>query len=388
MWIERISADNILRAVENRPAILLTGIRQAGKSSLLTHLFPQAEYLTLDKILLAEEAIENPTKFLNRIKNQCIIDEIQYAPSLFRELKIKIDEERSVKGKWILTGSQQFSLMKGVSESLAGRIQIINLQTLSASELNRAGLAENKMDLVWKGGFPEVWAENLNAEDFFSDYIQTYLERDLKQVLNVGNLSDFRRFLMLLATRVGQLLNYTELSKGIGVSNQTIKAWVGSVETTGIVYLLPPYYNNLEKRLIKAPKLYFCDNGLVSSLLNIHSLQALEKSPLLGSIWENFVFTEFIKSGYFPGKNLFYYRDQNGVEIDFILEKEGTTTLVEAKYTERPRPEKLNFKKVAPLFKTNVNTRVACNIQEINEIHLKNYSLYNPLFENNFQETA
>ncbi len=382
MWIERTDSEKISNAVKTRPALLVTGVRQAGKSSLLQRMFKDAEYITLDKILLAEEATENPGNFLQRFNKQVIIDEIQYAPTLFRELKIKIDEERGLNGKWILTGSQQFPLMAGISESLAGRVRILNLHTLSASEISQAGLLKEKSNLLWKGGFPELWAKNLNATDFFEDYIQTYLERDLKQILNVSNLADFRRFLMLLATRTGQLVNYTELSKGIGVSNNTIKTWVNSLEASGLILLLPPYYNNLGKRLIKSPKLYFCDNGLVSALLNVHSLQAFEKSPLLGNLWENFVLTEFIKEGFIPGKNLFFYRDQNGVEIDFILEKEGNIILTEAKYSERPKAEKLNFRKVAPLFQTKVNTQVACSIREKGFIRLKDYSLYNPLFGN------
>lgn len=380
MWINRNDTEKILDAVNTRPVVLLTGVRQAGKSSLLQKLFKDAEYVTLDKVLMAEEASVNPSKFLNRFKKQVIIDKIQYAPSLFRELKIRIDEERHVKGKWILTGSQQFTLMKGISESLAGRARILNLHTLSANEINQAGLLKDRNDLLWKGGFPEIWAQNLEANEFFDDYIQTYLERDLKQILDVSNLRDFRRFLMLLSTRVGQLVNYTELSKGIGVTGNTIKAWISSLEASGLIFLLPPYYNNLGKRLIKSPKLYFCDNGLVSALLNISSLQALENSPHLGNIWENFVFTEFIKEGFSPGKNLFFFRDQNAVEIDFILEKDGQIYLIEAKKNERPRAEKLNFSKIAPLFKTSVKSMVACNADEQGEISLKDYSLYNPLY--------
>lgn len=380
MWINRNDTEKILDAVNTRPVVLLTGVRQAGKSSLLQKLFKDAGYVTLDKVLMAEEASVNPSKFLNRFKKQVIIDKIQYAPSLFRELKIRIDEERHVKGKWILTGSQQFTLMKGISESLAGRARILNLHTLSANEINQAGLLKDRNDLLWKGGFPEIWAQNLEANEFFDDYIQTYLERDLKQILDVSNLRDFRRFLMLLSTRVGQLVNYTELSKGIGVTGNTIKAWISSLEASGLIFLLPPYYNNLGKRLIKSPKLYFCDNGLVSALLNISSLRALEKSPHLGNIWENFVFTEFIKEGFSPGKNLFFFRDQNAVEIDFILEKDGQIYLIEAKKNERPRAEKLNFSKIAPLFKTSVKSMVACNADEQGEISLKDYSLYNPLY--------
>lgn len=379
MWIERDYSEKIKEAVKTRPVILLTGIRQAGKSSLLQRLFTDAEYVTLDRMILAEEAEENPTVFLDRFKNQVIIDEIQYAPSLFRDLKIVVDENRKIKGKWILTGSQQFILMRHVSESLAGRVRILNLGTLSAKELNRTNLLKNKRDLLWKGGFPEIWAEKLDAKEFFEDYIQTYLERDLKQILNVTNLRDFRRFLSLLAIRVGQLLNYSEISKEVGVAVNTIKAWVNALEVSGLIILLPPYYNNLGKRLIKAPKLYFCDNGLACTLLNIDSLDTLGKSLHLGNIWENFVLSEHLKEGFVPGKDIFYFRDTNGVEIDFVIEKEGEVFLVEAKHSERPNPAKLNFKKVAPLFNIEVRSIVACGVEEKGRIALKDYSIYNPL---------
>lgn len=385
MWIERNNYQKILEAVKTRPALLLTGVRQSGKSSLLQKLFPEADYVTLDKVLLAEEAETNPAEFLNRFDKQVIIDEIQYAPSLFREIKIRIDSERNLKGKWILTGSQQFNLMQGITESLAGRIRILNLFTLSASELNRAGIETSQKNYLWKGGFPEIWAENLDAPSFFEDYIQTYLERDLKQMLNVSNLRDFRRFLTHLALRTGQLINFTEISKDTGVSGNTIKSWVNLLETSGIVYLVPPFYQNLGKRLIKTPKLFFCDNGLVAALLNIHSLQLLENSPHLGRIWENFVFTELLKSGFVCGKDLFFYRDQNGVEIDFITEKEGQTFLIEAKYSENPKEGKLNFNKVARLFKTETRQLVACTVNEKNLVRLKDFVVFNPLLYSLFE---
>jgi predicted AAA+ superfamily ATPase len=380
MWIERRNTVKIEEAVKTRPVVLLTGVRQVGKSSLLKKLFPNAEYITLDKIIFAQEAEQNPTQFLNRFEKQVIIDEIQYAPSLFRDLKIKVDEERNLNGKWILTGSQQFVLMQQVSESLAGRVRILNLGSLSATELNQANLLANKRDFLWKGGFPEIWAQNLDAGGFFDDFIQTYLERDLKQILNVINLRDFRRFLSLLALRVGQLVNFSEISKEIGVAVNTVKAWVNALEISGLIILLPPYYNNLGKRLIKAPKLYFCDNGLVASLLNITSLEALNNSPLYGNIWENLVFTEFLKEGFIAGKNIFFFRDQNGVEIDFIIEKDGKIFLVEAKTSERPDARKLNFNKIALRFKEEVVSVVACSIEEKGLIKLKDFSVYNPLY--------
>lgn len=379
MWIERDYSARIKDAVKSRPVVLLTGIRQAGKSSLLRKLLNDAEHVTLDRILLAQEAEENPTIFLDRFDKQVIIDEIQYAPSLFRDLKVRVDENRNIKGRWILTGSQQFALMQHASESLAGRIRILNLGTLSATELNRAKLLHNRRDILWKGGFPELWAENLDPKEFYEDYIQTYLERDLRQILNVTNLRDFRRFLSILAIRTGQVLNYSEISKEVGVAVNTIKAWVSALETSGIIILLPPYYNNLGKRLIKAPKLYFCDNGLLASLLNIASLEALEKSIYLGNIWENFVFSEYLKEGFIAGKDIFFFRESNGIEIDFVIEKESEVNLVEAKHAERPNPAKLSINRIAPLFKRPVNSLVACNLEETGVISLKDYSLYNPL---------
>jgi predicted AAA+ superfamily ATPase len=380
MWIERNYTIKILEAVKTRPVVLLTGVRQAGKSSLLLRLFPDADYVTLDKIVIAEEAEENPEKFLNRFKDRVIIDEIQYAPSLFRYLKIKVDEQRNLKGKWILTGSQHFTLMKHVSESLAGRVRVLNLGTLSADELIHANLLVNKRDLLWKGGYPETWAEKLNIHDFFDDYIQTYIERDLRQIINVTSLRDFRRFLSLLSLRVGQLLNYSEISKEVGVAVNTIKAWVSAIEVSGLIILVPPYYNNLGKRLIKTSKLYFCDSGLVSALLNINSLDTLHQSAHLGNLWENLVLTELVKEGFVAGKNLFYLRDQNGVEIDFVLEKSGKTILLEAKYTEHPTWKKLNFYKFTSRFKRKVESIVACSVEEKGKISLKNFSIYNPLY--------
>ncbi|HPR31390.1 MAG TPA: ATP-binding protein [Prolixibacteraceae bacterium] len=386
MWIERLHTERLIEAVNTRPSVLLTGVRQVGKSSLLQRVFTDAEYVTLDKVIFAREANENPSNFLNRFKGRVIIDEVQYAPSLFRELKIKIDENRKMNGKWILTGSQQFNLMKSASESLAGRIRIITMGSLSASELNPILPFDNKNEQLWKGGFPEIWSEKLHGSDYFESYVQTYLERDLKQLLNVSNLWDFRRFMSLLAIRTGHLLNYSELAKDLGISPNTVKSWVNVLEISGIILLVPPYYQNLGKRLIKSPKVYFCDNGLIASLLNIDSTDTFEKSTYRGNLWENFLLSEWIKYGLIPGKNIFYYRDQNGVEIDFILENKGKTYLVEAKYNENPNPQKLHFKKVAPLFTYPVQPVVACRVEEKGLFQLSGYAVYNPLFGFDFSE--
>ncbi|RLB76466.1 MAG: hypothetical protein DRH06_05890, partial [Deltaproteobacteria bacterium] len=240
MWIDRLLQKQVETACLSRPAVLVTGARQTGKSSLLQRMFPDADYITLDRLVVAAEANENPGRFLDRFKGQTIIDEIQYAPSLFRELKIRIDENRTNYGRWVLTGSQRMQLIKGISESLAGRIGIFQLETLSAKELRNAPeIADASVaDCLWKGGYPELWANRgIDTEAYYEDYIQTYLERDLKSLIQVSNLRDFQRFVQICATRIGQLLNYTDMAKDVGVSAGTIKSWVGALEASGIIYL-------------------------------------------------------------------------------------------------------------------------------------------------------
>ncbi len=388
MWINRELEHKLIETVKRRPVVLLTGARQTGKSSLLKHTFPKASYVTLDDPFSAIEAQENPTAFINRFndQDQVIIDEIQYAPNLFRTLKISVDENRRKYGKWILTGSQHFLLMKELSESLAGRISVLELGSLNAAELNASPSIKTQEDQLWKGGYPELWAEDLPVNQFFIDYVNSYLERDLKDFMNIYKLQNFRSFLTLLSMRAAQLLNITELSKKVGVSERTIKSWITALEATGIIAILPPYFENLGKRMIKAPKLFFRDNGLLAHFLNIKDYLTLERSGYLGHLWENFVFTEFIKGGLKEGRDLFYFRDSNGVEIDFIIHAGQTIHMVEAKYSELPDPKKQNFSKLTHLFKQEVNSVLACRINDTGFVQLKDQSLYNPLFGNNWHK--
>lgn len=379
--------EKLSNACGVRPAVLVTGARQTGKSSLLRRQFPEADYVTLDRIAMAEEAEENPESFLSRFPGPVIIDEIQYAPSLFRELKIRIDDNREEFGQWILTGSQRFELMKGVGESLVGRLSILQLETLSAEELRGTGCfdADEIHSALWKGGYPELWAvEGLESHDFFSDYIQTYLERDLNALIQVADLRSFRRFIQACAVRAGQLLNYTDMAKHVGVSSVTIKKWVSILEASGIIYLLPPFFANIGKRLVKAPKLYFADNGLLCHMLNVSNRSAYEATPMGGQIWENFVFTEIVKTlSLKPGRNLFFYRDQNGVEMDFVMEMDRRLVLVEAKAAERVDRRKLNFSKIAPLFLSGEVQCVLMNASaESSAVQFREYSMLNPLKHN------
>lgn len=390
MWIPRTLQNKIEDALKTRPVTLLTGARQTGKTSLLKNTVKDAEYVTLDNLLTAAGAEENPSEFLGRFKAGVIIDEIQYAPSLFREIKVFIDQYRSNYGKWVLTGSQKIQLMKGVSESLAGRLRILTLETLSASELRNCGYfsAEQLSQFVFRGGFPELWANlEINFSDYYEDYIQTYLERDLKEIINVSNLRQFRRMLQFCAMRVGQLMNYSEISKETGVSLNTVKSWVNALEISGIIYMLPPFYANIGKRLAKLPKFFFADHGLSAYLLGIDG-HNYETSLHRGALWENMVFSEIIKTtGAMPGRNLFYYRDQNNIELDFIYETPACRYLIEVKSSERVDERKLNFIKVATLLKDKpVKNILMANIQEENIVTLAAYDIVNPLLAECFPQ--
>lgn len=379
MWIPRSLESDLLRARDSRPVVLLTGARQTGKSSLLKKAFGQIPYQSLDRPAIAQSAVESPDSFLDALGVPVILDEVQYAPHLLREIKPRVDEAR-VNGSYILTGSQRFELMAGVSESLAGRIRILELGTLSAAELRGADI--DVTNFPWRGGYPELWADTTQRQDeFFEDYIATYLERDLNQILQVTNLRDFRRFMLACAARASQLLNFSDLARDIGINANTAKAWINALDAGGLVHILPPYHANVGKRLIKAPKLYFADPGLLCHLLNIRSATSWLEHPLRGALWENLVLCEYIKVRKLrPGYELFFYRDQNAVEIDFVIDGGNTLELIEAKAAERPDTRKLNFSKVVPLFPQHtVAAILACTVQEKKSLKMGNYRLVNPL---------
>ncbi|MBN1647830.1 MAG: ATP-binding protein [Spirochaetales bacterium] len=325
MWIEREITPYIQELVGTRPCILLTGARQTGKSSLLERLFPQYNYVSLDLPGQAAEANENGSYFLEKHGPNLIIDEIQYAPGLFRFLKTEIDKKRNVYGRYILTGSQKFSLMKGISESLSGRISIAECYSLSVRELMEKEKTKLSISSVlsWmlKGGYPELHANNLDPQRFYADYLATYLERDVRQLVNVKDLSSFDRFLRLLALRSGQILQMNSFAVDVGVSPNTIKSWISILETSNIIYLLKPFYQNFGKRLIKSPKVYFLDTGLLCFLAGIYTKEVLESSMLLGSFFETFALGQLIRSYVNHGKalNMYYFRDNHGLEVDFII---------------------------------------------------------------------
>jgi len=319
------------------PAVLLTGARQTGKTSLLRRLFPGASYLTLDLPANAEAAKTAPDALLDRYHEPVIIDEIQYAPELLRHLKARIEKQRSP-GRFILTGSQIFTLMAGVSESLAGRCGILELHTLSHSELLQAGRTLDEVAYVFLGGYPELHVGG-DPELWYPSYVATYLERDVRNVLLVADLQDFNRFLRICALRTAQVLNYTDMARDTGIAPNTARKWMSLLVTSGVVRLLEPYFGNRTKRIIKAPKLLFLDTGLASFLAGFRTSKELFESSYAGAFWETYVFGQVVRlfAGLGVRVPLCYWRTVSGHEVDLLVERSpGSVIAIEAKCKEQP----------------------------------------------------
>lgn len=338
MWIERIISKQIIDAASQFPAITVTGARQVGKTSLLLKIYPSYSFVTLDLPSAAELAERQPEEFIKRYPPPVVIDEVQYAPKIFRHLKLLIDRQRDLYGQFILTGSQKFGLMKGIADSLAGRCAIFELETLSFGEIQKARKTLD-LDAMLRGGFPELQSRpELVRDIFYQSYVATYLERDVRSLLKVGGLRDFERFLKACAIRSGQVLNKSELARDVGISPTTANEWLSVLEASNQIVLLEPWFRNKTKSLIKSPKLYFADVGLMCYLTGINSVDELMRSPLLGAIWETFVFSEIRKIQSFEvGKwDAWFWRDLRGLEVDFLLHSGGRYRLIEAKFTESP----------------------------------------------------
>jgi len=319
------------------PAVLITGVRQAGKTSLLRHLYPAISYLSLDLPANAEAANTAPERLLEQYPEPVIIDEIQYAPSLLRHLKYRIDRKKTP-GQYFLTGSQVFELMQGVSESLAGRCAILNLHTLSLTELLDSGQAMEETAYLFRGGYPELYL-GTEAALWFPAYVATYLERDVRNILRVVDLQDFNRFIRACALRSSQVLNYSDLARDTGIAPNTARKWLGLLQTSAVIVLIEPYYGNRTKRLIKAPKLVFMDTGLAAFLSGFRSEADLFASSLAGAFWESHVFGQIIR--YVASQGSFmpihYWRTANGQEVDLVIEQAGGAVMaIECKWKEHP----------------------------------------------------
>ena len=333
-YIRRQIEPLLLKAAKQFPAIVLTGPRQTGKSTLLQHIFSTHHYVTMDDPVIRKICIDDPALFLETNPAPCIIDEVQYVPALLSYIKIQIDKNRNLTGQYILTGSQIFPLMKGLTESLAGRIAIFELQGLSLDELPEKDKNIQKLfERIFTGTYPDPLIHKVDRRLFYSSYLQTYLERDIRQIQNVQDLSQFHHFLELLAGRAGNLLNLSEISKELGISQPTVKRWLSLLENTRIIYLLRPYFKNLNKRIVKSPKLYFMDTGLLSYLLNYPDSRTLCSGPANGAVLENFLVSEVIKKKINNNisAELFFYRDSNKNEIDLIIDQGYKQILCEIK---------------------------------------------------------
>jgi predicted AAA+ superfamily ATPase len=338
MWIPRDIEPRLLRSARTRPVVVLTGARQTGKTATFRTLFPSYGFVSLDLPTEAEQAEKEPADFLRRYPAPVMIDEVQYAPALFRHLKAVIDKDRSHSGRYLLTGSQKFTLMKNVSESLAGRADIVELETLSLAEIRAALPQTSTESVIVRGGFPELHANaDIDAIAFYNSYIATYLERDVRTLANVGNLRDFERFLRACALRSANLLNKADLARDVGIAPSTANHWLSALEASGQIVLLEPWFSNRTKSIIKTPKLYLADSGLLCALLNIRSEEALRQSPNLGAVWETFVFAQLRARERRAGRaqSLFFWRDRTR-EVDFVADAGGKLDLFEAKWTEVP----------------------------------------------------
>jgi uncharacterized protein len=325
-YVHRELEEQVRRAMKGFPAVVLTGPRRAGKTWLLQHLFPKADYYLLEDPDIVARLRADPHGFLDAVRTPAILDEVQHVPEVFAHVRARIDRQPRRAGQWLLTGSQESSLMRGVSESMAGRAAVLQLWPFSSRETAKAGLL--------RGGYPEAVARPGNARLWFASYLQTYLERDVRAVTAVRDLATFRRFLALLASRHGQMLNKTDLAAPLGVSVPTIAQWLGVLETTAQILIVPPFYENLGKRLVKSPKVYLADSGLACHLLGIDTATELARSPFAGVLFEGFLAAEIVKAQVNAGRRreLYYFRDEQGLEVDFMVPgRGGSLTLVECK---------------------------------------------------------
>lgn len=343
-YVPRRIEKRLRHSAAQFPVLVLTGPRQSGKSTLLQKLFPGHKYCTLDDPFKRNQAISDPLSFLESLGEKTIIDEIQYVPGLLPYIKMAVDRDRGRNGHFLLTGSQIFPLMSGISESLAGRVALHELLGFSYEELSTKEIATSSVvlfNLLCRGFYPEPAVHGVNAQDFYRSYLQTYLERDIRQIRSVQDLHLFQNFLELLAARAGGILNLNEVAKECGISHTTARKWLSLLETTRIVYLLRPYFRNMSKRVIKSPKLYFTDTGLLAFLLKYPDAKTLLAGPAAGAFFENFVVVEALKYKFNHGSlfELYFYRDSNQNEIDLLLDFGQHLKLIEIKLTQTLRRE-------------------------------------------------
>ncbi len=341
-YYPRTIEKTVKKYLKQFPVVGLTGPRQSGKSTMLRKILSsQYTYVSFDDLNAVDRFYADPEQFMSVHSDKVIFDEVQRVPEIFHYVKLLVDNDRKNYGKFVMTGSSQFSLVKKVSESLAGRIGLLTLLPFQYSEM--PSNLENES--LYQGGYPElVGRKYKGAFDWYSSYLDTYLSRDVRDIAEIGDLRDFRRCIQILATRVSQLCNMSEIARDLGVSVPTVKKWISIFEASYIVFLLPPYYHNLGKRIVKSSKIYFYDTGLVSYLTGIRDKTIFEKGPMYGSLFENYIVSEVFKKAIHTRSDseLFYFRESNGNEIDLIIDRKISRDYIEIKSSQTFRPEMTN----------------------------------------------
>lgn len=331
--IPRKLSEQVKKYAAKFPILAITGPRQSGKTTFVRNTFPDYDYVNFEEIDKRQFALEDPKGFLSQYKGNLIIDEAQYVLELFSYIQVFADTSGAM-GKYILTGSQNFLLLEKITQSLAGRVALFNLLPFSYEELKGTVYEqENSLMYILKGLYPALYNRNLEPNEWYPNYLNTYIERDVRQTLNIGNLMQFRQFMQLCAGSVGQIVNFTSIGNSIGVSNNTVKKWISVLETSFVVFRLQPYFANINKRVVKSPKLYFYDTGLACSLLGINNQQQLFTHFAKGALFENLVIVELLKSmaNNKTNSSLYFWRDSNANEVDCIIDHGSKIIPVEIK---------------------------------------------------------
>jgi predicted AAA+ superfamily ATPase len=336
--IPRMVAKKVTDLSRGYPALAITGPRQSGKTTLARAMFPDKPYLSLENPDTRRFAAEDPRSFLEKYRRGAVLDEIQRCPELFSYLQGILDETREM-GRFVLTGSQQFGLLSSITQSLAGRIAMIELLPFSCTEVYKVWPALDQV--LYEGLYPPVHDRKLDPTTWYASYVQTYVERDVRQLVNVRDLSAFQRFVRLCAGRTGQLLNLSQLAADTGITHNTARAWLSILQAGYLIHLLPPHHRNFNKRIIKSPKLYFLDTGLAAWLLGIQAAVHVETHPLRGALFETLIITEMIKARSNRGlpSNLYFWRDREGHEIDVVVDVAGRLLPVEIKSAATISPD-------------------------------------------------
>lgn len=358
--VDRAASDKLKQLARKFPVVGLLGPRQSGKTTLAKKLFPKKPYVSFENQDMVQLATRDPRNFLAAYKNGAVFDEIQRVPELLSYLQEMVDNHSKKAGLFVVTGSQNLLLLETVSQTLAGRIAFIYLLPFSLSELAATPFSKQSLEsYLLKGGYPRLYQQRIAATDYYPNYLLTYVERDVRQIKSISNLGLFQRFLKVCATRVGQQINYSGIGNDCGVDQKTVLSWLGILEAGFVAFRLQPFYNNLGKRLLKMPKLYFYDTGLCCSLLEIENEKQLANHPLRGALFENLMVVELLKGRLNRGlrSNLFYWKDRTGNEIDVLLDQSAGTVPVEIKLSATFHPDFLKgiryWQKLNPKVKSN-----------------------------------